>query len=139
MNPYIYVIFTVLLWGVAPIMDKLALKSTDLFWGMWARSTTIFIFMSVIFILGRRYNILFHNFSPKGLFLFSLSGIVAGLLGMFSYYSALKVLPSSKVVPLCSTYPLVAALLSVLILKEELTLLRFLGIILIILGIWLVK
>ena len=46
---------------------------------------------------------------------------------------------TSKIVPIAACYPLVTALLSVLVLKEGVTLSRVVGTALIVSGIWLVK
>ncbi len=58
---------------------------------------------------------------------------------MWTYFKVLKMGPSSKIVPLAATYPLVTAVLSVLILREEVSWQRIVGTGLIIIGIFLVK
>jgi transporter family protein len=65
--------------------------------------------------------------------------MMAGLLGMWTYYAALKMEATSKIVPIAASYPLVTALLSVLILREEVTLPRVVGTAFIVIGIWFVK
>ena len=62
------------------------------------------------------------------------SGLIAGVLGMFTYFSLLKGGEASKIVPLTAAYPLVTALLSLVILGEKLSPLRLLGIFFTILG-----
>jgi transporter family protein len=64
---------------------------------------------------------------------------MAGILGMWTYYMALKMEATSKVVPIAACYPLVTAFLSVLILNEGLSVSRVIGTALIVAGIWLVK
>ncbi len=71
--------------------------------------------------------------------LFGASGMMAGLLGMWTYYGTLKMEAPSKIVPIAACYSLVTALLSFLVLKEEVTLQRVIGTSLIVSGIWLVK
>ena len=75
----------------------------------------------------------------KSIFLFGASGMMAGLLGMWTYYGALKMEATSKIVPIAACYPLVTILLSVLVLKEGLIFRRAMGTALIVSGIWLVK
>ena len=77
--------------------------------------------------------------TDTGHHLFGTSGVMAGLLAMWTYYTALKAGATSKIVPISACYPLVTALLSVLILKEGITVPRVMGTALIVLGIWLVK
>ena len=138
MAGYIYIILTVLLWGLAPILDKVALKGSSPLAGIFVRTLVVFALIGLSFPWLYKEKLL-SALSLRSVIFFILSGICAGFLGMITYYSALKVLPSSKVVPLCSTYPLISAVLAVVFLGESLTWVRFLGIILIITGIFLVK
>jgi transporter family protein len=75
----------------------------------------------------------------KSLLLFSMSGLMAGLLGMWTYFTVLKMEATSKIVPIAASYPLVTAVLSFFIPKEGLTLPRVIGTVLIVVGIWFVK
>jgi transporter family protein len=75
----------------------------------------------------------------KGFLLFGTSGLMAGLLGMWTYYTALRMEATSKIVPIAASYPLVTALLSILVLREGMTLPRVIGTALIVVGIWFVK
>jgi len=134
---YLLIFLTVFLWGLAPIFDKFALKESSPFSGLIIRTLAVAGGLLFLYPFFLKYKAI--KFTASSVFLFVLSGFCAGLLGMITYYSALKRLPASVVVPLCSTYPLIAAILGAFILKEELTFLRLIGIILIILGVWLVK
>ena len=58
---------------------------------------------------------------------------------MWTYFGALKLDETSKIVPIAAIYPLVTAVLSILILKEGVTLFRLIGTLLIIIGVWLVR
>ncbi len=138
MAGYIYIILTVLLWGLAPILDKVALKGANPLAGIFVRTIVVFVLVGASFPWLYKEKLL-TVLSLRNIAFFVLSGICAGFLGMITYYSALKVLPSSKVVPLCSTYPLVSAVLAVMFLGESLNWVKFLGIIMIVGGIFLVK
>jgi transporter family protein len=131
-------IITVLLWGTSPILEKVGLGKIDPLSAVTIRSLAVAV-MLIVFVLatGRSKEIL--EADAKTIAIFTLSGLMAGLLGMWTYFGALKLWPASKVVPIAATYPLVTALLSVIILREGVTIFRLLGIILIIAGIWLVK
>ena len=89
------------------------------------------------FLLGKGKALM--ELDGKSIFLFGASGMIAGLLGMWTYYGALKIEATSRIVPIAACYPLVTALLSVLILKEEITLHRIIGTAFIVSGVWLVK
>lgn len=134
----ILLIITGLLWGLSPILEKAGLAKVDPIIAITIRSFTVSIVLAVIMMVTGRVKDLI-NVDTKGLLLFAVSGILAGLLGMWTYFGALRLQPASKIVPITAAYPLITVLLSVLILKEGVTLANILGTILIIAGIWLVK
>jgi len=129
---------TAILWGATPILEKIALARVDPLVGVTIRSTIVTIgLLLVTFITGKGKALM--SVDGKGLLLFSVSGVMAGILAMWSYYTALKAGATSKIVPIAGCYPLVTALLSVLILREGVTLPRVVGTALIVAGIWFVK
>jgi transporter family protein len=135
---WIFLLLTVLAWGSTPVFEKYALKGVSPLDGLFVRSVGVFLVFLLFFIpSGRIRNVL--AIPSKNLIFFVISGILAGFLGMYFYYQVLKINPSSKIVPLAATYPLVAAIMGILFLKEELSLPRIIGTILIILGVFLVK
>jgi len=89
------------------------------------------------FLLGKGRTLV--SLDGKSILLFGASGMMAGLLGMWTYYMALKMEATSKIVPIAACYPLITALLSVLILNEGVSVSRVIGTALIVSGIWLVK
>lgn len=134
----ILLILTALCWGSAPILEKIGLAKISPLNAIAIRSFTITAVLATFMLLTGRIKALI-AVDTKSLFLFAFSGVLAGLLGMWAYLGALRLQPTSKIVPIAAAYPLVTALLSVLILKEGITLPRLGGTILIIIGIWLVK
>ena len=134
----VLLIITVLLWGTTPIIEKIGLTKVDPLIGVTIRSTIVTVgLFALTFLLGKGRAFL--GVDGKGFLIFGASGIMAGLLGMWTYYTVLKMGATSKVVPIAACYPLVTALLSVLILREGVTLTRVIGTALIVMGIWLVK
>ena len=131
-------ISTVLCWGLTPIIEKIGLTKVSPIVGVTIRSIAITVILVVVTILTGDIKDLI-NTDIKSISLFSLSGILAGLLGMWTYYQILKMEATSKIVPLTATYPLVTAFLSILILGEAVTLPRIVGTALIVGGIYLVK
>ena len=97
---------------------------------------TVGLFL-LIFFLGKGRALI--ELDGKSVLLFGASGLMAGLLGMWTYYGALKMEATSRIVPIAACYPLVTALLSVLVLKEGVSFYRVIGTALIVSGIWLVK
>ncbi len=119
-------------------MEKVGLTKVDPFIGVTIRSGIVTAGLFILtFLLGKGKALM--TVDGRSFLLFSASGLIAGLLGMWTYYSALKMEATSKIVPITAAYPLVTALLSVLILKEGVTLPRVIGTVLIVVGIWFVK
>ena len=126
------------MWGATPILEKTGLAKVDPLIGVTIRSAIVTAGLLLLtFLLGKGKALM--ELDGKSIFLFGASGMMAGLLGMWSYYGALKIEATSKIVPIAACYPLVTALLSVLILKEGITLHRVIGTALIVSGVWLVK
>lgn len=143
MNGGVMIIFwllllTVVVWGAAPIFDKLAVQNTSPFLGNIFRSFTIMVVMIMITSLTGELKEIF-RMPVKNIGFYILSGILAGGIGVVAYFKVLQIAPTSKVVPLAASYPLVTAILSMTLLGEKISIERFIGIILIVSGIYLVK
>ena len=129
---------TAILWGTTPVLEKIGLTKTDPLTGVAIRSISVTIALIMYLAFTGKIRQLF-QVDRKTLIIFSVTGIISGLFGMVTYFMALKKGATSQVVPIAATYPLITAILSVLILGEGVTLLRLVGTIFIILGIWLVQ
>jgi len=138
MTTVILLLLTAILWGSSPILEKIGLGETDPLTAVTIRSLAITVILILFLTITGKIKDVF-TVDLKTIVIFSLSGFLAGLLGMVTYFGALKMGATSKIVPIAATYPLVTAILSVIILKEGLTFARLIGTILIITGIWFVK
>ena len=129
---------TAILWGATPVLEKIGLGKVDPITGVTIRSIAVTLALIIYLVFsGKIKGIL--STDPKAIVIFSITGIMAGLLGMVTYFAALKRAPASQVVPIAAIYPLVAAILSVIILGEKVTPLRVTGTVLIITGVWFVQ
>ena len=123
-NVFILWFLTILFWGITPIIEKIGLKSVEPLLALFIRTFSALIGIFFILLLSSSFNTSSLNFKNVGIL--SLSGILSGFLGMFTYFSLLKAKNASQIVPLTSTYPLVATFLAIIFLKEELTLFKIL-------------
>ncbi|NQT22539.1 MAG: EamA family transporter [Candidatus Omnitrophica bacterium] len=130
--------FTAILWGSTPIIEKIGLAKTEPITGITIRSVAVCIALLLYLAFSGKLKTAF-TADAKTIIIFSISGILAGLVGMITYFKALKAGATSEVVPIAAIYPLVTAILSVLILGEQITPLRIMGTILIVAGVWLVQ
>lgn len=135
---YLYLILSIIFWGSAPIFDKVAVKSVDVYSGIFFRSLAITVIFGILHLIYRGSEIIFVN-SFRGVMFYIISGILAGGFGAMFYFNALKLGDASFVVPVAATYPLITAILSIIFLNEHITFSRVVGIIFIILGIWFIK
>ncbi len=137
-NVIILLILTAILWGATPIMEKKGLETTSPIVGLAFRNLAIIICVFItVLVMGKAKELI--STPPKTMLLFAATGIIAGFLAMLTYFGALKLGATSRIIPISATYPLVTALLGILILGEQATVLRVLGAGLIIGGVWLVK
>ena len=134
-NAFILWFLTILFWGITPIIEKIGLKSVEPLLALFIRTFSALIGIFLILLLSSSFNTSSLTFKNVGIL--SISGILGGFLGMFTYFSLLKAKNASQIVPLTSTYPLVATFLAIIFLKEELTLFKILGTIFIVVGIYL--
>ncbi len=138
MAVFLLLAVTTMLWGVTPIFEKVALTKVDPLAGVTIRSVLVTVGLLVLtFVLGKGRALI--ETEGKVFLLMGASGLMAGLIGMWTYFAALKMEATSKIVPIAASYPLVTTVLGFLILKEEVTLQRLIGTALIVIGIWCVK
>lgn len=135
---WIFLLLTILAWGIAPIVEKSALKNVAPLDGLFVRSVAVFLIFLLFFIFTGRIKSI-TDIPFKAILLFTLSGVLAGLLGMYTYFRILKLNPSSQIVPLVATYPLITVVISMLFFKEDLSWQRIAGTVLIVAGVLLVK
>ncbi|MFH1753003.1 MAG: EamA family transporter [Candidatus Omnitrophota bacterium] len=138
MTSVLLLLATAVLWGSSPILEKIGLAKTDPLTAISIRSLAITVILLLFLTFTGRIKDLF-VIDAKSLSIFILSGFLAGFLGMWTYFGALKMGATSKIVPIAATYPLVTAILSIIILKEGVTLFRVIGTVMIIIGVWLVR
>ncbi len=136
---FFFALLTALIWGFAPAFEKVGLAGRlDPFVGVVIRTIPIAVLgVLLLAFMGRIGAVT--EVEPRSALFVMIGGLLAGFLGQFAFYSALKTGDASVVVPVAATYPLVALLVSVLFLGEALTYQKFLGIMLVVGGVVLLK
>ncbi len=125
---------TMVLWGSTPVIEKIGLRDVEPLTGLFIRSLVVTAILFVVFICTGRIHDL-ARVSMGDFSLFAASGLMSGLLGTWAYYYVLRTGMASKIVPIAASYPLITALLGMLILREGITLQRVAGIIFTVAGI----
>jgi bacterial/archaeal transporter family protein len=131
-------LITMFLWGATPLLEKIGLREVDPLTGVLIRSTTITVILLCFYLFSGKIQEL-ARVSLKNYSFFALSGIMAGLVAMWTYYYLLKTGMTTKIVPIAASYPLITAALSIIILGEDVTIQRIVGIIITIVGIILIQ
>lgn len=134
----LYALLTMVLWGTAPLLSKVGLEKVPPFPAMLMRNLMLVILALGSVMFSAKFRSYFVDFPKQAIFII-IAGTISGLIGQYTYYMALKSGQTSQVVPIASSFPLMTALLSILILNEPLTLNKGAGVILILSGIFLIS
>ena len=139
MKPYYWALLSMLVWGVAPILEKFGLSKISVFGGLIYRSLGVVLgaLMIVLFKFDAVKETLLS--SPKDWWFLTCGGLLASILGQIFFYHALKDGEASLVVPLAAAYPLVAFILGVIFLGEQVTATKIAGLAFILVGVFLLK
>ncbi|HEY9071270.1 MAG TPA: EamA family transporter [Candidatus Ozemobacteraceae bacterium] len=131
----LYVILTIIFWGIPPVLDKLAIIHVDTSVAVFVRTAFIAVLTVAVLTATGKWGLI-AEITPRTALYLGVSGLLSGCLGVFTYLQAMKVVQDAgKVAVLTSTYPLVALLLTMLILHEKLTATKIAGSLLITVGI----
>jgi len=123
----IFLLLTVLSWGMGAFFDKMTLRYVDSSSAFYLRT----LFMLILFI-----PFLLWRFLPtkqallgshKMASVFILASVLVTMGGVFFYLKAMSSGEASKIVPLSSTYPFVTFILVYLFLGENFTVSKFIG------------
>ncbi|PTM59968.1 EamA family transporter [Desmospora activa] len=122
--------------GVAPIFEKLGLARTD-------AAVALFLRAGVTTVLVVIYWLLFPQMGgwtmPDGrsLVYILLGGVFGVLFAQYFYFKALAIGDVGRVMPIVGSFPVLAFLLSALILGEAVTVMKVVGILLVVVGVFL--
>jgi len=139
MKGFYFAILAAIVWGIAPIVEKIGLKNIEPLSGVLVRSLGIIIGAVIMSVLNVGILKTALKADPKTMVFLFTGGILASILGQIFFYSALKHGEVSKMVPIAATYPLVSFLLGLLFFGESFTVVKGLGIGFVILGVFLLR
>ena len=139
MPAFYWAVFAACVWGIAPLFEKIGLMKIEPLCGVFLRSIGVLVGIAIFAIF--RLDIVKQAMSIRSINVLYIivGGILASIVGQMFFYHALKFGEASKVVPIAATYPLVAFILSVIFLKEGVTIAKLSGLSCILVGIFLLK
>jgi len=114
-----FAMISALLWGIAPLFDKLAVansKVTPIPANIVRCAGAV---VALVFLATLTGEWSFSAIDSKKALYLILAGAIAGGFAMVTYYMALKELGAGKTVPLTSIYPLFTVVFSAFILGEK--------------------
>jgi transporter family protein len=137
-NPYTVAVLAALCWGVAPIFEKWSLLRASPLTVLTVRSVFVSATLIIVCLLTGQLQDL-RRVDSSLFLLIAMGGVLGSLVGLFIYFWALKQELASTIVPVAGSYPLITALLGILLLGESLSPQRLLGAFLVVLGVILVR
>ena len=124
-NWYLFSLATMVCWGMWGIFGKLASTQINSRLLILISTSTSFLLIWIVFLI---YGF---EIEKKGLGIgYAMLAGIAGSIGAIFFYLALRNGKASVVVPLTALYPLVTVILSFLLLKESISGVNFIGILL---------
>ncbi|MBU1912466.1 MAG: EamA family transporter [Candidatus Omnitrophica bacterium] len=139
MKGFYFAILAAIVWGIAPVVEKIGLKNIEPLSGVLVRSSGVIIGAVIMAIFNTGILKTALKADPKAIVFLFMGGILASILGQIFFYNALKHGEVSKMVPVAATYPLVSFLLGMLFFGESFTIAKGLGIGFIILGVFFLR
>lgn len=139
MQAFHWAILTALVWGAAPLFEKMGIAKIDPLPGLFLRIFGVLFGMMLLLIF--KFDIVKEAMSarPQTILFIMMGGFLASIVGQMFFYRALKMGEVSRMVPLAATYPVVTFILGVIFLSEKITLAKLGGVALIVSGIFLLK
>ncbi|MFC1807504.1 EamA family transporter [Candidatus Omnitrophota bacterium] len=131
---FFYALIVMFCWGLAPIFAKTGLAKLPPLTAIVFRNTFIAIMFITVFLMSGKAKTLFTS-DIRGVSLILVEAVLAGLIGQYFYYKAVKVWEASRVVPIVGAYPLVSFIIAVFFLSEKITLAKSAGAILVVIGV----
>lgn len=135
----IYLFFAIVAWGLGAIFDKLVLKYLDSTQAFYLRLLTMIVFFTIIISFKLNMTLSYIKRAPYQAFIFTFFGVFMAMAGVFAYLKAMSMSEASRIVPISSTYPLITLIIAVLFLGETFNIIKLIGTVLIISGVYLIS
>jgi transporter family protein len=114
---YVFIILTVLFWGTGAFLGKTVLKeASSIYVYILEALGTVTVAFLVSLFFRKEFISALSDFNWLGY----LFGVLWGI-GTVTFIIALKYKPASSVVPITALYPLVTAVLAIVLLREAIT------------------
>ena len=133
MSAFFWALITAGIWGIVPLMEKVGLRTIAPSVGVVVRSLGVLVGLVIASCLWAPWAAL-RELRWSSLVLLAGGGLLASFIGQWAFYHALRSGAMSQVTPVAGAYPLVAAVLGWVVLREPLTALRVAGVLCVVVG-----
>ncbi len=134
-----YALISAVLWGTGATIEKVAMRGGDAMGGVFIRSVMACVASGIFFsVTSGGWSAVTKN-PPLSVTLFCLTGFTSMMVGQAFFFKALKLGEASRIVPISGTYPLIAAVLSIVFLGEPLSVRKSIAVLLIVGGVALLR
>lgn len=131
---FLYALLVMICWGIAPIFAKIGLSKLPPLTALVFRNTFIAVmFLSTILVSGGAKTLFTSDI--RSVILILIEASLAGLIGQYFYYKAVKVWEASRVLPIVGAFPLVTFIIAVFVLSEKITMAKALGALFVVAGV----
>ena len=129
-----WALLAALCYGIAPIFEKAGLRQAQPLAAVFVRALLTTVFTGFC-LLGSRGGAGFSQWSFWTWCAIILSGVIGVLLAQVFYFQAMRMGEVGRVAPIAGSWPLFAAILAAIFLREPLTSGRVFGIVLVFVGV----
>jgi transporter family protein len=138
MKAFVFALATALIWGIAPILEKVGLAKVEPTTGVILRGFGVAAAVFVIMLIQWNH-VNFAQLDKKSVLFILAGGILATAFGQLFFYRALKLGDASTVVPLAASYPLVTFIAAMIFLGESVTATKIFGLGLVLTGVYFLR
>jgi len=138
MNYLVWAVLAALIWGVVPLIEKMGLSRVDPLIGLFYRCIGVLAGLLLLSVYAVRSGQI-TSIDRRSLLLLVSGGFLASIVAQICFYHSLKTGEISRAVPIAGSFPLISFVLGVVFLGESLSLVKIVGVLLIVGGIWALK
>ncbi len=138
MNAFWWAVLAAVIWGIVPILEKLALIKVEPMVGLFYRLIGGVLAIMIMGTLVLKPSQI-RSVDPKSIVFLVIAGFLGSFVAVVAFYYGLKTGEVSLVVPVSGSFYLVAFILGIIFLGETLTLMKVLAVLLITAGLWILK
>ena len=135
MKPQIFALITAIAWGVGGYFEKKGLHHGHISPQLGITIRTFIALIILSFASYKHWHKILKTDTKSLLYIIIGGGIIAGSLGMLSFYKAIKGAPLSQVMPIAFTSPLFGAIMGIMYGNESLSLKTLVGAVITVIGI----